>query len=81
MLKLGPCSGQVVACHSDSLVDGRGVGHKSHDCLAVPGCVSCHAKFTRGYLGKSDYHDIHARALKEWLVWAFENEVICLSRK
>lgn len=74
LLQLGPCSGQVVPCHSDQLSDGRGTGHKSHDCLAVPGCVACHAKFTRANLGRSEYHDIHAKALKRYLVWLFENE-------
>lgn len=74
LLQLGQCSGQVVACHSDQLVDGRGAGHKSHDCLAVPGCVSCHAKFTRGHLGREQYHEIHAAALKSFIVWAWEHE-------
>ena len=68
------CDGsQVVACHSDMLEDGRGVGHKSHDCLAVPGCVTCHALFERGNLGREEYSRVHARALKRYLVWAFEN--------
>lgn len=73
-LKLGPCSGQVVPCHSDQLGDGRGVGHKSHDPLAVPGCVACHARFTRQYLGRSAYSEIHARALKEYIVWLWQND-------
>jgi len=72
-LQLGCKPGdQVVACHSDLLHDGRGVGHKSPDCLSVPGCVTCHALFTRASLG-DDYFVVHARALKRWLVWAFEN--------
>lgn len=69
LLQLGPCSGQVVACHSDQLEDGRGVGHKSHDCLCVSGCVACHAKFTRAYLGRAQYAEIHTKALKRYIVW------------
>lgn len=67
------CFGDVVACHSDQLEDGRGVGHKSHDCLAVPGCVACHALFTRANLGRDEYARVHAAALKRYLVWAFDN--------
>lgn len=68
-LNLGPCSGQVVPCHSDQLEDGRGVGHKSSDALVVPGCVACHGKFTRAYLGRDQYKEIHIKALKRYLVW------------
>lgn len=69
MLKLVPCFGDVVACHSDSLADGRGVGHKSHDCLCVPGCMACHAVFERKNLGRSQYEVVHMQALKKYLVW------------
>lgn len=69
-------SGQVVPCHSDQLEDGRGVGHKSHDCLAIPGCVACHAKFTREFLGRDQYDHIHARAFKRYSVWLWENEKV-----
>lgn len=75
MLQLADqCFGDVVACHSDQLEDGRGVGHKSHDCLAVPGCVACHKLFERHHLGRNWYAEIHARALKRYIVWLFENE-------
>lgn len=69
-LMLGPCSGDVVMCHSDQLEDGRGVGHKADDAVSVLGCVACHAKFTRAYLGRSGYQDMHYKALKRTLIWA-----------
>ena len=72
-LRLGLCSGQIVPCHSDQLADGRGIGHKSHDCLAVPGCVACHSKFTRKHLGAAEYNIIQGLALKRYLVWMWEN--------
>lgn len=75
-LELGPCFGQVVACHSDQLADGRGVGHKSADCLAVPGCVDCHAKFTRAHLGRGQYEVVHTKALKRFIVWQWENDKV-----
>lgn len=58
-----------VPCHSDMLRHGRGVGHKSHDCLAVPGCPACHAAFTRQHLGQAGYEAAWLGALERWLVW------------
>lgn len=66
MLQLGaPGCGNhpSVPCHSDQLGHGRGMGHKSHDCLAVPGCPACHVWFTRANLGREGYAQAHADAL------------------
>lgn len=73
-LELAPTCGNYpsVPCHSDSLQDGRGIGHKSNDCLAVAGCPDCHALFTREHLG-DDYSVKHATSLKRYLVWMWEN--------
>lgn len=73
-LELAPtCSNHAsVPCHSDQLQDGRGVGHKSHDCLAIPGCPDCHAIFDRRHLGV-DYFVKHAMAFKRYMVWLWEN--------
>lgn len=68
-----PCGqDQSVPCHSDQLRHGRGVGHKSHDCLAVPGCPACHVLFTRQYLGKADYDSIWMQAFERYIVWLWE---------
>lgn len=61
-----------VPCHSDLLEDGRGVGHRSSDPLAVPGCPNCHAVYTRAHLGREGYQEAHYRALKRYLVWLWE---------
>lgn len=76
-LRLGePCSVHLsVPCHSDMLAHGRGLGSKSHDCLVVAGCPDCHAKFTREHLG-DDYEFVHARALSEYLVWLWSNNLV-----
>lgn len=77
MLQLGePGCGNYpsVPCHSDMLRHGRGVGHKSHDCLAVPGCPACHAAFTRKYLGFAGYEAVWLAAFERYIVWLFENE-------
>lgn len=42
---LGVCSGDpstVVLCHSNSLADGKGMGHKAPDTAACFGCAACH---------------------------------------
>ena len=71
MLQLGaPCGNYPsVPCHSDQLKHGRGTGHKSHDCFAVPGCPDCHLKFTREHLTRSGYEDIFQLALERYLLW------------
>ena len=76
-LQLGvPCGiHPSVPCHSDMLRHGRGVGHKSHDCLAVPGCPHCHDRFTRKILGES-YEEKWIRAMEFYLVWMWENRKV-----
>lgn len=58
-----------VPCHSDMQRHGRGVGHKSHDCLAVPGCPACHLVFTREKLGRDGYESAWIQAFERYLVW------------
>lgn len=65
-----------VPCHSDMLEHGRGVGHKSSDALAVPGCPACHEKFTRANLGRDIYAEAWRRGIARYLVWLWENERI-----
>jgi hypothetical protein len=62
-----------VPCHSDMLRHGRGVGHKSHDCFAVPGCPACHYIFTRKYLGSPLYEITWAAANERYQVWLWRN--------
>jgi len=61
-----------VPCHSDMLKHGRGVGHKSHDCFAVPGCPACHRHFTREYLGRGGYETEWLAAYERYLLWLWE---------
>jgi hypothetical protein len=76
MLELGAlgCGNDLsVPCHSDVLRHGRGVGHKSHDCLAVPGCPACHAVFSRKHLGRPGYDSVWLAAFERYQVWLWEN--------
>ena len=62
-----------VPCHSDMLRHGRGVGHKSHDCFAVPGCPACHAVFTRAEMGREDYDFAWRNAFERYQVWLWSD--------
>src|SRR3990167_7538430 len=61
-----------VPCHSDSQRHGRGIGHKSGDQYAVPGCPPCHALFTRAHLGREGYDQAWLRAHERYLTWLWE---------
>lgn len=62
-----------VPCHSDMLAHGRGVGHKSHDCLAVAGCPACHEYFTRATFGREGYEATWKDAFVNYQLWLWEN--------
>lgn len=61
-----------VPCHSDKLSHGRGAGHRSHDCLAIPGCPACHAVYTREHLGQAGYEEAWSQGMARYLVWLWE---------
>jgi hypothetical protein len=64
----------TVACHSDMLRHGRGIGSKSHAAFAVPGCPDCHAVFTREHLGREGYEETWLRAHEDFLRWMWDND-------
>lgn len=70
-----------VPCHSDMQRHGRGASHKSHDCLAVAGCPSCHEAFTRSNLGRSGYEEAWMMALERYLVWLWETGKLRVVKK
>lgn len=56
-----------VPCHPNWLEDGKGVGLKAHDDLAVPGCPSCHFQHDTGTLYTTEQKkEVHDRALAKW---------------
>lgn len=71
--QIGCSANPSVPCHSDILEHGRGVGQKSHDCLAVAGCPACHAEFTREKLGREGYLLTWVRAFARYMVWLWVN--------
>jgi len=38
----------VVACHSNSAEDGKGMGQKADDCFVAFGCSACHQWLDEG---------------------------------
>lgn len=42
------CSGQVTACHSNQLRDGKGKGIKAHDFRVAAGCPIAHFAIDQG---------------------------------
>lgn len=77
-LRLASPCGQdpSVPAHSDMLRHGRGVGHKSSAVFAIPACPNCHAAFTRGYLGKTQYEEVWRQAHERWLQYIWDNKLI-----
>jgi hypothetical protein len=69
-----------VPCHSDMQRHGRGVGHKSEDHFAVPGCPPCHALFTRANLGREGYDETWLRAHERYQTWLWETVKIKVVR-
>lgn len=67
--KQGCSVDKSVPCHSDMLRHDRGSHHRSHDCLAVPGCPVCHALFTRAHLGRELYEYTWQLANENYQVW------------
>ena len=56
-----------VPCHPNWLEDGKGVGLKAHDDLAVPGCPSCHFQHDTGTQYTTEQKkEIHQQAHKRW---------------
>lgn len=64
-----------VPCHSNALKHGRGVGNKTHDCYAVPGCPECHSHFDLR-LGTAERADIWLRAFEEWVLHCWRNGLV-----
>lgn len=65
-----------VPCHSDMLRHGRGMGHKSHDVFAVPGCPACHSAFTRAVLGEERYDQVWREANERYQVYLWKNKLV-----
>lgn len=72
-----PCS----PAHSDLLRHGRGASHKSHDCMAVPGCPACTKIFTREHLGRAGYEEAWRMAHERYTVWLWQSGRVRVAKK
>lgn len=75
MLQLS-CEGQIVACHSNLLRHGRGVGHKSHDCFAVAGCTNCHSWLDTSGAPREEKEQMFMAALERQWLFLFQHNLI-----
>jgi len=64
-------SSTVVACHSNSGLNGKGKGIKASDADTVWGCYSCHQWLDQGTASKEEketlYYKAYAQQVIEWL--------------
>lgn len=64
-----------VPCHPNALILGRGVGHKTHDCYAISGCVACHKLWDEG-MPAQEHFDVWVRAYPKWVLWLWANGLV-----
>ena len=61
----------IVACHSNSGANGKGMGQKASDCQTVWGCAACHKWLDQGSASQDDrrkaFEDAHVRQIVEWI--------------
>lgn len=65
-----------VPCHSNSQSDGRGVGYKTHDHSAVPGCPSCHYALDCGPYTREQKEETFRNGQRRYWAWLWENQRI-----
>jgi hypothetical protein len=63
-----------VPCHPKSLALGRGLGRKSHDNLALPGCPACHAVWD-AMPGVEHFH-VWCRAFPQWDTYRWRHGLV-----
>lgn len=75
----GICRGNrqtVVACHSNWLDHGKGVGLKAHDCFIAFGCQDCHDAIDgrTPRIPQADRRYYWQRGFERTILWLFENK-------
>ena len=79
-LRLRRCVSGVnpsVPAHSNMQRHGRGVGHKSADCFAVPACPACHYELDYGKnMSREEKEQAWELAFERYQLWLWENEKI-----
>lgn len=67
-IRLAKCINRdTVPCHANSVILGKGMGHKVNDIYTVPGCSVCHYEIDQGKaLLKSERKSAWLRAYERW---------------
>jgi hypothetical protein len=68
---IDPC----VPCHPTSLALGRGLGYKTPDNFAVPGCPWCHLLFDE-HMSKAEALLVWQRAYPEWDLYRWSHGLV-----
>lgn len=67
-------SGDVVAAHSNQLLDGKGKGIKAHDYRIAYLCAKCHFEIDEGTrMLKSERVELWEQAHRKTIGWLFES--------
>jgi hypothetical protein len=73
-----PNKGQVVGAHSNRLIDGKGMGVKSHDLVAYV-CGDCHAELD-GDGDRRERHNDFLQAFYDSMLQAFLHELVVVKK-
>ena len=63
----GNNDGSVVACHSDKIIHGKGVGKKADDHFVAYLCFACHGDYDSHKLTQYDFDLAVFKTQKIWL--------------
>lgn len=68
--------GTIVACHSNSGSDGKGMGIKAKDYRIAYMCNECHDNYDRGKLIRIEKQAIFEAAHRATIGWLFESGIV-----
>ena len=72
-----PNDGTVVACHSNSGSDGKGMGMKASDAAIAGGCFKCHTALDSGKdMLRAQKREAWLQAHVKTMRWLFESGVV-----
>jgi len=71
-----PNDGTVVAAHSNQQRDGKGMGHKAHDCRVAYLCRECHDILDKSPLPRHAKQEIFEEAWRRTVLHWFETGVV-----
>jgi hypothetical protein len=87
MLNFPCCTGGVnpdapsVPAHPNTQEEGRGLGHKSDDHGAIPGCPSCHYEYDYGtHYTREEKHEFFQNGQRKWRDYQWRNRLVRIAK-